>query len=100
MRILDVRSAKGEEASTGYILLGMKGFEPRAAEVVVNETQPCRIAIVGDSHTFGENVAFEDTWGSVLESTPQGYCQVLNFGVGASYPVEGVLRKCICLCGA
>ena len=44
-------------------------------------TRTCRIALVGDSYTFGENVAFEDTWGSVLDHQLQERCQILNFGV-------------------
>jgi hypothetical protein len=42
----------------------------------------CRIALVGDSHTFGLELKFEDTWGNHLEDfLPKG-CKVLNFGVG------------------
>lgn len=41
----------------------------------------CRIALVGDSFTFGESVAFEDTWGFQLDRDLKGRCQVLNFGV-------------------
>jgi len=45
------------------------------------ETSSCRIALVGDSFTFGEGVRFEDTWGSVLGETLGTHCQILNFGV-------------------
>jgi len=42
----------------------------------------CRVALVGDSFTFGDGVRFEDSWGYRLEQLlPQG-CRVLNFGVG------------------
>lgn len=41
----------------------------------------CRIALVGDSHTFGEELKFEETWGYLLQKhLPE--CQILNFGVG------------------
>lgn len=40
----------------------------------------CRIALVGDSHTFGLELKFEETWGYLLERSLEG-CQVLNFGV-------------------
>ena len=41
----------------------------------------CRIALVGDSFTFGNDVRFADTWGHRLEQwLPKG-CRVLNFGV-------------------
>ena len=42
---------------------------------------PCRVALIGDSFTFGEGVRFEDTWGSVLGEALGTHCQVLNFGV-------------------
>jgi hypothetical protein len=40
-----------------------------------------RIALVGDSHTFGQELAYEDTWGHVLEKSLGPEFQVLNFGV-------------------
>jgi len=40
-----------------------------------------RIALVGDSHTFGQELAYEDTWGYVLEKSLGPEFQVLNFGV-------------------
>lgn len=40
----------------------------------------CRIALVGDSHTFGLELQFEETWSYLLgRHLPE--CQVLNFGV-------------------
>ena len=73
---------KGRRSENGLYFIGNQGVRTaRAGEVISAEPRSCRIAIVGDSFTFGENVAFEDTWGSVLESALQGHCQVLNFGV-------------------
>ncbi|MEO6554858.1 MAG: SGNH/GDSL hydrolase family protein, partial [Nitrospiraceae bacterium] len=40
-----------------------------------------RIALVGDSYTFGEDVAYEDTWGYLLEKALGPEFEVLNFGV-------------------
>lgn len=40
-----------------------------------------RIAIVGDSFTFGQDVKYEDTWGDCLEKMLGEKFQVLNFGV-------------------
>lgn len=72
----------GRSSQNGLYGIGSQGIRtPRAGEVISAEPRPCRIAIVGDSFTFGENVAFEDTWGNVLESALRGHCQVLNFGV-------------------
>jgi hypothetical protein len=42
----------------------------------------CRVALLGDSYTFGVGVSFADTWGAQLANMlPQG-CRILNFGVG------------------
>ncbi len=40
-----------------------------------------RVALVGDSFTFGLEVHYEDTWGSQLERALGPEFQVLNFGV-------------------
>jgi len=41
----------------------------------------CRIALVGDSFAFGDDVTFEESWGHQLELALHSRCQVLNFGV-------------------
>ena len=58
--------------------------EPFEAEPPLRE-QPAalRIAILGDSYTFGQDVSFEDTWGHRLENFEGPGVQVLNFGVPA-----------------
>ncbi|NOS78165.1 MAG: SGNH/GDSL hydrolase family protein [Nitrospira sp.] len=72
----------GRSSQNGLYFIGNQGIRTaRAGEVLNTKPRPCRIALVGDSFTFGESVAFEDTWGSALESALQGHCQVLNFGV-------------------
>jgi hypothetical protein len=51
-----------------------------------------RIAIVGDSFTFGLEVRYEETWGHQLElALGQGY-QVLNFGVDGYGVDQAYLR--------
>ena len=40
-----------------------------------------RIAIVGDSFAFADRVAFEESWGHLLEVNSGGRFEVLNFGV-------------------
>jgi len=40
-----------------------------------------RIALIGDSMTFGYEVRCEETWGHALEDLLQPHVQVLNFGV-------------------
>lgn len=51
-----------------------------------------RIAILGDSYTFGEDVSYEDTWGHQLETRLGTDVQVLNFGVPAYGIDQAYLR--------
>lgn len=51
-----------------------------------------RIAIVGDSYTFGLEVPFESTWGSKLEKQLHFRVQVLNFGVDGYGVDQAYLR--------
>ena len=51
-----------------------------------------RIALVGDSMTFGEEVTYEDTWGYFLEKALGPEFQVLNFGVGGYGVDQAYLR--------
>ena len=51
-----------------------------------------RVALVGDSFTFGEEVPFEHTWGHYLEQGLGPDTQVLNFGV-TSHGVDQTLLK-------
>ena len=44
-------------------------------------TKKTRIALVGDSYTFGEDVVYENTWGHFLEKALGPEFEVLNFGV-------------------
>jgi hypothetical protein len=53
-------------------------------EVLRNGLGDCRVALVGDSFTFGDDVRFEDSWGYRLEQLLPKGCRVLNFGVGGS----------------
>lgn len=53
----------------------------QSGNIVGSTGATCRIALVGDSHTFGEELKFEDTWGYHLEEDLLKRCQVLNFGV-------------------
>ena len=51
-----------------------------------------RIALLGDSMTYGNEVRCEDTWGHVLETNINTDVQVLNFGVSA-YGLNQVLLR-------
>jgi hypothetical protein len=56
-----------------------------------NARRKKRIALVGDSYTYGENVKYEDTWGFLLEKE-LGEVQVLNFGVSGYGVDQAYLR--------
>jgi hypothetical protein len=51
-----------------------------------------RIALVGDSFAFGDEVTYEDTWGDRLEKALGSEFQVLNFGVTAYGVDQAYLR--------
>jgi hypothetical protein len=51
-----------------------------------------RIAVVGDSHTFGLEVAYEDTWARQLEKRLGPGFQILNFGVDGFGVDQALLR--------
>jgi hypothetical protein len=51
-----------------------------------------RIALVGDSFTFGLEVHYEDTWGNQLERVLGPEFQVLNFGVDGYGVDQAYLR--------
>lgn len=53
----------------------------RRGETFTENPVTCRMAVVGDSFTFGEEVAFADSWAYQLEQRLPLGCQVLNFGV-------------------
>ncbi|HNV85778.1 MAG TPA: SGNH/GDSL hydrolase family protein [Candidatus Omnitrophota bacterium] len=65
--------------------------------VILEDPRPgiLRIAIFGDSFTHGDDVAFEDTWGYVLEKKLRSTglnAEVLNFGVGGYGIDQSFLR--------
>ena len=67
----------------GLYFTGPQGIRtPRPGMTFAGSDTPCRVALVGDSHTFGTELKFEATWGYHLERALPAGCQVLNFGVG------------------
>jgi len=54
---------------------------PHSDTGLTKHGEKIRIALLGDSYTFGQEVAYEDTWGYVLEKSLGPEFQVLNFGV-------------------
>ena len=51
-----------------------------------------RIALAGDSFTFGEDVKFEDTWGYFLEKELNSNVPILNFGV-SGYGLDQIFLR-------
>ena len=51
-----------------------------------------RVALIGDSFTFGLEVSYEQTWGSRLDRALGGDVQVLNFGVDGYGVDQAYLR--------
>lgn len=73
--------APNSSTSDGLYISGESGIRTSKAGMRFDAGHaPCRIALVGDSHTFGLELKFEETWSDLLaHHLPE--CQVLNFGV-------------------
>jgi hypothetical protein len=69
---------------------GLRSLSPGIAFADRHPT--IRIALIGDSYTFGDEVAYEDTWGYQLEKLLGPDVQVLNFGVNAYGTGQAYLR--------
>ncbi len=65
---------------------------PKPGIAFADSSASCRIALVGDSYTLGQDVRFEDSWGHQLELRLGEKCQVLNFGVGGYGVDQAYLR--------
>jgi hypothetical protein len=64
----------------------------RPGVVFADHPSPHRIALVGDSFTFGLDVSYEESWGHQLERALGPDVQVLNFGVEAYGIDQAYLR--------
>lgn len=65
---------------------------PRVGMTFTSARPKYRIAIIGDSFTFGLEVPYEDTWGHQLELALGPDFQVLNFGVDGYGVDQAFLR--------
>ena len=72
----DRRTADGLYFSSAE---GLRSPEPGVA--LADRRARHRVALVGDSFTFGLEVSYEQTWGARLEGALGADVQVLNFGV-------------------
>ncbi len=73
-------NAQGQGGLYASSAEGLRSAKP--GEVLRNHAAPCRIAMIGDSFTFGEEVAYDDAWVSMLTKEFAPGCQILNFAVG------------------
>ena len=81
------------QSSNGLYSTGDRGIRLSQTGITVSASRgACRIALVGDSHTFGEELKFEDTWSYLLKDYLPQPCQILNFGVGGHSVAQMYLR--------
>ncbi len=76
---------------------GMRSYRP--GNILDSSGATCRVALLGDSHTFGWDLKFEDTWGYHLEKDLQKECHVLNFGV-PGYSVGQIYMRYLPRCSS
>lgn len=65
---------------------------PREGVSFAKTSAKTRIALVGDSFTFGDNVPYEASWGYLLEKALGPEFEVLNFGVSGYAVDQAYLR--------
>jgi hypothetical protein len=69
-------------SSNGLYFTGPEGIRTSRPDITLaSKPVACRVALVGDSHTFGAELKFEETWAYGLKDYLKR-CQILNFGVG------------------
>ncbi|MEO8048392.1 MAG: SGNH/GDSL hydrolase family protein [Nitrospirota bacterium] len=70
-----------------------EGLRSREVGTVLADRQATtRVALVGDSYTFAEEVSFDESWGRQLELRLGKNYQVLNFGVMGYSIAQAYLR--------
>ncbi|GKS59619.1 hypothetical protein YTPLAS18_31460 [Nitrospira sp.] len=75
--------APSRTSANGLYKSSVEGLRSPEAGVALRSIETdCRVALLGDSFTFGEHVPYEQTWAHFLDSALGPACQVLNFGVG------------------
>ena len=80
--LLGWTNGPSRRSEDGLFLSSVEGLRsPKAGMTYAERPTACRIALLGDSFTFGWETPFEESWGHQLElGLPMG-CQVLNFAV-------------------
>jgi hypothetical protein len=85
----------GARSADGLLRVDADGIRSDGETTVTARPGVLRIAVFGDSFTFGDEVALGDTWGAALERglAARGVsAEVLNFGVNAYGTDQAFLR--------
>ena len=81
------------KSANGLYYSSVEGIRaPREGVSFAKTSTKTRIALVGDSFTFGDNVAYEESWGYLLEKALGPEFEVLNFGVSGYGVDQAYLR--------
>ena len=84
---------KNRRSSDGLYYSSLEGLRAPGPDLAFASRRPrYRIALVGDSFTFGQDVRYEESWGARLEQVLGNDVQVLNFGVGGYGVDQAYLR--------
>ena len=82
---------RGRRSSDGLYVTSPEGFR-RGEQPLAMAGSRYRVALLGDSFTFGEEVVFADTWGQQLAAELPAGSVVLNFGVPSHGPDQTLLK--------
>lgn len=75
--------APNRTSANGLYKSSVEGLRSAVAGAALRPIETdCRVALLGDSFTFGEHVPYEHTWAHFLDQALGPSCQVVNFGVG------------------
>ena len=81
------------ESSDGLYASSAEGLRSASAGVRLSERAGARrVALVGDSYTFGLEVPYEQSWGHLIEAPLGEDVQILNFGVDGYGVDQSYLR--------
>jgi hypothetical protein len=91
--LLGWRPAPGRRSTDGLYASSAEGLRSARAGISYRaRAARQRVAILGDSFTFGLEVPFEQSWGALLESALGADVTVLNFGVDGYGVDQSYLR--------
>jgi hypothetical protein len=90
------RVGENRESRDGLYFSSAEGLRSPRTPYAFARTKPLRrVAVFGDSHTFGLEVGYEDSWPRKLERELGEGFQVLNFGVDGYGVDQAYLRHAL-----